>query len=166
MRFINMLAFACGAVALATGPVSPAADRSAPEASLFELEHAALQAEGIGGRDTQAISSDVEKRGIGLKVDNILFAIGERDRQIKLMGVTVLFVSTYRWVKQGTRNVYQRTKKMQFINETGKPAIIKAIANGVEFFSQRMGVSALRTEDQPLNADTFTLVVTSIDDEL
>ncbi|KAG6116254.1 hypothetical protein E4U13_002010 [Claviceps humidiphila] len=167
MRLLTTLALASGALALATGPVQPPADQQTVEGdALLNPDNAVLVTE-ITPRDETVSSSEVDKRMTGTQA-TVRMPRGPNDpTTVTIAGITITFIMAHRWVQRQSKNVAEfYVKHVLFANRNPARMAVQAIANGLTFFNMRMAQNVQSSDDPPMGADTFKLVVSAVSDEL
>ncbi|KAG6275372.1 hypothetical protein E4U47_000946 [Claviceps purpurea] len=156
MRVLIALGFACGALAVAIGPVQSSKDnRTVNGEGSPNLKNAVATHE-ITHQDEELSSSKLNKRvGRGVQLNDIQLP----------PGVTVSFIMASRYVRaQGTNILQYYVKNMSFHNQNAQRVAVQAIANGINFFSYRLGDQGIRAGTPPDGAATFMLVIEPVPD--
>ncbi|KAG6092573.1 hypothetical protein E4U14_000592 [Claviceps sp. LM454 group G7] len=166
MRLLTALAFASGALALATGPVQhPAVQQDVQGDASFNPEDAALAAPEIAPRDETVSSSELQKR-VGVEQTIDLPVVGN-PQSIVVAGVVVTFIMAKRMVERGgARFAEFFVDKIMFKSQNPGFTAVQAIANGIEFFSRHVVKGFEATGEVPTGADTFKMIVAPTNDEL
>ncbi|KAG6007677.1 hypothetical protein E4U21_005637 [Claviceps maximensis] len=169
MRLLSVLAFACGALSLATGSVEPRAEQPAVKDTVQHgVENAALAAPEIAKPGQEEASSDLAKRVIGgAGLTGIPFPVVGNPVPMVVLGVTVTFVMGSRWVREGSRNVVKYfVKSVGIGNGSGKRIYVQAVASGTRFLARSISATSRIYDDPPEGATTFDLYVDGLQDEL
>ncbi|KAG6231887.1 hypothetical protein E4U26_006263 [Claviceps purpurea] len=156
MRILIALGFACGALAVAIGPVQYSKDnRTVNGEGSPNLKNAVATHE-FTHQDEELSSSKMNKRvGRGVQLNDIQLP----------PGVTVSFIMASRYVRaQGTNILQYYVKNMSFHNQNAQRVAVQAIANGINFFSYRLGDQGIRAGTPPDGAATFMLVIEPVAD--
>ncbi|KAG5983258.1 hypothetical protein E4U55_000401 [Claviceps digitariae] len=171
MRLLNILALACGALAMVTPEVEPrnlVAIREDTEIC------PSLKNRGMDERDEDALShldKRVQASGL-LKIP--IPAGGPTDITQKLIGLTVTFVMASRWVQQGKRNVLQYyVRALRFANLNNGKVWLQAVAaqctrvlTDSEIIKRVLSSLEVDTADVPEGVQSFNLYVDNYSDEL
>ncbi|KAG5951278.1 hypothetical protein E4U58_001213 [Claviceps cyperi] len=165
MRFLTLLTFACGALALATGPVHrPTNQQAVDGGASLSLENAALAAHEITRRDEEA-SRSVEKRGTVL--NGLKFPTPSAPLDIVFAGLKIIYTMAGTWVKVNSNWVYQyHVETMKVINEQGERLAVQLIAAGHTFINAHLSQSQEAAGSPPAGAETFALVINDLHNEL
>ncbi|KAG6064468.1 hypothetical protein E4U32_000215 [Claviceps aff. humidiphila group G2b] len=164
MRLLTILTSACGALALATGPVHRPTDQQAVDSSApLSLEHAALEVHDFTRRDEKALS--VGKRNTilnGLKLPTTA-----SPASVALMGVKIIYNMAGHFVKEGSRYLYHYyVESMQVINELEERMVVEITAAGQTVIDAHLSQSQSATGTVPAGAQTFALVLRELNNEL
>ncbi|KAG5983257.1 hypothetical protein E4U55_000400 [Claviceps digitariae] len=171
MRLLNVLAFACGVLAL-TGPI----DRNPARPPVLHT----------GPRDVEKrdkpVANHLMKRdphASELVLRRIPFPTpGPLNKEMILLGLSITFIMGARWIRERGRNVQQYfIQKVMVRNKTPRLLIIQAAVDqgieilnrGARFFGSRMTPDYVRTVDfEPgPEAQTWTLATSPLtQDEL
>ncbi|KAG6066602.1 hypothetical protein E4U32_005665 [Claviceps aff. humidiphila group G2b] len=160
MRLLTTLAFASGALALATGPVQHPADQRTVEGdALLNAENAVLVTPEITSRDETVPSSELEKRMGGTQA-TIRLPTEPSPASIVIAGVTVSFIMTYRWVERQGMNAKQYyVEYVKFHNRNRERKLVQAVANGAFIQDRLMESGFSQTRDAPQGITNFVLTV-------
>ncbi|KAG6165125.1 hypothetical protein E4U24_002528 [Claviceps purpurea] len=166
MRILIALGFACGALAVAIGPVQSSKDnRTVNGEGSPNLKNAVATHE-FTHQDEELSSSKLNKRvGRGVQLNDIQLPRRPNPEPVILAGVTVSFIMASRYVRaQGTNILQYYVKNMSFHNQNAQRVAVQAIANGINFFSYRLGDQGIRAGTPPDGAATFMLVIEPVAD--
>ncbi|KAG6054095.1 hypothetical protein E4U17_004069 [Claviceps sp. LM77 group G4] len=166
MRLLTALAFASGALALATGPVQHSAGQQEVQGDAsFNPEDAALAVPEIAPRDDTVSSSELQKRA-GYEETVQLPVVGN-PRSITIAGVVITFIMAKRMVQRGGAEFAEFfVDKIKFKSQNPGFTAVQAIANGVSFFSRHVVKGYESTGEVPTGAEAFKLIVAPTNDEL
>ncbi|KAG5994481.1 hypothetical protein E4U52_001103 [Claviceps spartinae] len=167
MRLLTILTSACGALALATGPVHRPTDQQAVDGSAsLSLEHAALEpleVHDFTRRDEKALS--VGKRNTilnGLKLPTTA-----SPASVVLFGVKIIYNMAGHFVKEGKEYIYHYfVQSMQVINELEERMAVEITAAGQTIIDAHLSQSQSATGTVPAGAQTFALVLRDLNNEL
>ncbi|KAG6116904.1 hypothetical protein E4U14_008278 [Claviceps sp. LM454 group G7] len=173
MRLLTTLAFVSAALALVTGPPvqRPSDQQTVQGDTLLYPENAVLETDSgrrITSRDETVSSSEVEKRMPGTQATvRMPKEPGPGSTPITIAGITITFVMAKRWIQRNGEEVLENfVKHVLFTNRNPARMAVEAVANGITFFSMHMAQNVQSTDDLPIGADSFKLVVQPLGDEL
>ncbi|KAG5974708.1 hypothetical protein E4U13_000492 [Claviceps humidiphila] len=167
MRLLTLLSLACGALALATGPVQPLTDSLAVHGGeSLNLKDAAVAQE-ITRRDEEVSSSELDKRE-GFLLKDLWLPDEPNPANVVFAGVTISFIMATRYVmRQGRRVKQWYTESMHFQNNGPNRVAVQAMALGEKFFYSRLGEDGGDASGNPNpRASTYSLSITPVNDEL
>ncbi|KAG6109314.1 hypothetical protein E4U14_003276 [Claviceps sp. LM454 group G7] len=168
MRIFIALGFACGALAVAIGPVeSSKSSLTVDDKESTDLINAVTTHE-ITHQDEELSSSKLNKRvGRGIVINDLQIPRRPNPEPVILAGVTVSFIMASRYVRvQGTNILQYYVKNMSFRNQNAQRMAVEAIANGINFFSYHLSEQGVRVGKPPDGAETFKLSIEPVDSEL
>ncbi|KAG6293955.1 hypothetical protein E4U09_002801 [Claviceps aff. purpurea] len=159
MRLLTLLPFACGALALATGPVRLPADHN--------LENAVLADHGITRRDEEA-SQPLEKRMNGITLRDIALPTESSPAAMIFAGVKITFTMALHWVKLVTGEwVWEHyVKSMHVANEINRLLSVQIVAAGNTLLAAHMSALAESTVNPPERAGFFDVFIEEVHTEL
>ncbi|KAG6095640.1 hypothetical protein E4U30_002163, partial [Claviceps sp. LM220 group G6] len=92
---------------------------------------------------------------------------GPGSTPITIAGITITFIMAKRWIQRNGEEVLENfIKHVLFTNRNPARMAVEAVANGITFFSMHMAQNVQSTDDLPIGADYFKLVVQPLGDEL
>ncbi|KAG5993624.1 hypothetical protein E4U52_001798 [Claviceps spartinae] len=168
MRILIALGFACGALAVAIGPVqSSKSSLTVDGKESTDLINAVTTHE-ITHQDEELSSSKLNKRvGRGIVINDLQIPRRPNPEPVILAGVTVSFIMASRYVRvKGTNILQYYVKNMSFHNQNAQRMAVQAIANGINFFSYHLSEQGIRVGNPPDGAQTFKLSIEPVDSEL
>ncbi|KAG5931354.1 hypothetical protein E4U59_000401 [Claviceps monticola] len=168
MRLLTLLTFACGALALATGPVHRPADQQAVDGDAsLHLEKAVLADQEITRHDEEA-SQSLEQRANGISLRGIKFPTTGSPKAMFIAGVKITFTMALHWVKtEGGKWVYEYyVKSMKVANEVNRRLSVEMVAVGGAFLDAHLNQMGERTVTPPAGAETFGLYISELHGEL
>ncbi|KAG6054235.1 hypothetical protein E4U32_007065 [Claviceps aff. humidiphila group G2b] len=166
MRLLTVLSLACGALALATGPVQPLTDSFTVDGGgSLNLKDAAVAQE-ITRRDEEVSSSKLDKR-TGFLMENLILPNEANPQNVVYAGITISFIMATRYVMRQGRRVQQwYTESMYFQNNGAQRMAVQAVALGEKFFYSRLDSDGAASGNPDPKASTFSLSITPVNDEL
>ncbi|KAG5945052.1 hypothetical protein E4U60_005525 [Claviceps pazoutovae] len=168
MRLLTLLPFACGALALATGPVRLPADQRAVDGdATVHLEDAVPANPVITRRDEEA-SQSLEKRMNGITLRDLALPTESSPAAMIFAGVKITFTMALHWVKMVTgEGVYEYyVKSMHVVNEVNRLLSVQIVAAGKTLLSAHMSALAESTVSPPERAGFFSVFVEEVHTEL
>ncbi|KAG6023338.1 hypothetical protein E4U40_004039 [Claviceps sp. LM458 group G5] len=168
MRLLTALGFACGALAVATGPVQSSKDSLTVDGERLPDPKNDVTTHEISHQDEELSSSNLKKLvGRGSVLNDIQLPRRPNPEPVILAGVTVSFIMASRYVRvQGTNLLQYYVKNMSFHNQNAQRVAVEAIASGVNFFSYHLSDGGIRAGNPPDGAETFKLIVEPVNSEL
>ncbi|KAG6023348.1 hypothetical protein E4U19_004442 [Claviceps sp. Clav32 group G5] len=165
MRLLTLLTSACGALALATGPVHRPTDQQAVDGGAsLSLENSALAAHEITRRDEKA-SLSVDKRNTifnGLKLPTVA-----SPQSVVVYGIKIIYTMVGNWVKVNREYIYQYTvQSIKVINELEERMAVSLVSAGQTFIEAHLSQAQESTGSPPSGAETFALIIRDLHDEL
>ncbi|KAG5951158.1 hypothetical protein E4U58_001296 [Claviceps cyperi] len=167
MRLLTALSLACGALALATGPVQSLTDSLTVDDgdSPINLQNAAVVQE-ITRRDEKVSSSELEKRE-GFYLQDLWLPDEPYPKNVIYAGVTISFIMGVRYVmQQGKRIKQYYTQTMHFQYDGKQRVAVQAMAAGQKFFYSHLNNLESGSANPDPKASTYSLAITPIKDEL
>ncbi|KAG6027852.1 hypothetical protein E4U19_001783 [Claviceps sp. Clav32 group G5] len=167
MRLLNLLIFASGALALATGPVHrPAKQQAVDGDASLNLGNAVLVDHEITQRDEEA-SQSLEKRG-GISLDGIKLPRVATPTAMLVAGVKITFTMALKWVKQeGGEWLYQyAVESMKVANELNQRLSVEIVSAGQMVLNAHLNALGESTATPPEGATTFGLYINELHSEL
>ncbi|KAG6163053.1 hypothetical protein E4U11_002170 [Claviceps purpurea] len=168
MRLLTLLTFACGALALATGPVHRPADQQAVDGDAsLNLEKAVLADQEITGHDEEA-SQSLEKRMNGIAVNGVAFPRTAAPKSMLVAGVKITFTMALHWIKtESGKWVYEYyVQSLKVANEINRRLSVEMTSVGGTFLNAHLNQLGERTATPPENAETFGLFINELHTEL
>ncbi|KAG5956689.1 hypothetical protein E4U56_006435 [Claviceps arundinis] len=167
MRLLTLLPFACGALALATGPVRRPADQQAVDGdATVSLQNAVLADHEITQRDEKA-SQSLEKR-TGFSLKEIALPTESSPAAMVFAGIKITFTMALHWVKLvGGEWVYEPyVQAMHVVNEVNERLAVQIVAAGQTLLDTHMSALAEATANPQENAGFFDLFISEVNNEL
>ncbi|KAG5956690.1 hypothetical protein E4U56_006436 [Claviceps arundinis] len=168
MRLLTLLPFACGALALATGPVRRPADQQAVDGDAsLNLEKAVLSDHEVTRRDEEALQS-LEKRVLGITMPNIILPKTAAPAAMVFDGLKITFTMALHWVQKESGDwVYEHyVESMQLLNQLNRRIAVEIVAAGQKLLDAHLSSLAESTVNTPEGTGTFDLFISEIDTEL
>ncbi|KAG6069235.1 hypothetical protein E4U32_002370 [Claviceps aff. humidiphila group G2b] len=168
MRIRIALGFACGALAVAIGPVQSSESSLTVDGKESTDLISAVTTHEITHQDEELSSSKLNKRvGRGIVINDLQIPRRPNPEPVILAGVTVSFIMASRYVRvQGTNILQYYVKNMSFHNQNAQRVAVEAIASGINFFSYHLSDQGIRVGKPPDGAETFKLSIEPLDSEL
>ncbi|KAG6046624.1 hypothetical protein E4U39_001174 [Claviceps sp. Clav50 group G5] len=166
MRLLTALSLACGALALATGPVQPLTDSlTVSGGKSLNLRNAAVAQE-ITRRDEEVSSSELEKRE-GFLLKDLWLPNEPNPQNVVFAGVTISFIMATRFVmRQGRRVKQWYTESMHFQYHGDRRVAVQAMAAGEKFFYSHLSNEGGASGNPDPQASTYSLAIDVVNDEL
>ncbi|KAG5928043.1 hypothetical protein E4U60_007879 [Claviceps pazoutovae] len=168
MRLLTLLTFACGALALATGPVHRPADQQAVDGDApLNLEKAVLADQEIPRHDEEA-SQSLEQRANGIAVDGLRFPKTATPGAMIIAGVKITFTMAFHWIKtEGGKRVFEYyVESLKVVNEVNRRLSVEMTSAGKMILNAHMNQLGETTATPPENAETFGLFISELHGEL
>ncbi|KAG5957892.1 hypothetical protein E4U56_005933 [Claviceps arundinis] len=166
MRFLTALSLACGALALATGPVQPLTDSFTVDGGeSLNLKDAAVAQE-INRRNEEVSPSELDKRE-GFLMKDLWLPDEANPANVVFAGVTISFIMASRYVMSRGRRVLQwYTQSMNFQYNGPQRVAVQALALGEKFFYSHLSDQGSASGNPNPDASTYSLSITPVNDEL
>ncbi|KAG6124681.1 hypothetical protein E4U35_004405 [Claviceps purpurea] len=166
MRLLTLLPFACGALALATGPVRlPADQRAVDGGATVNLEDAVL-ADHESTRQDEEASQSLEKRMNGITMPGIVLPKTSAPAALLFNGLKITFSMGIHWVKsQAGEWVYEHyVQSMHLLNELNRRISVQIIAAGQTLLAKHMNQLGEGDATLPEGTQTFDLYINELHD--
>ncbi|KAG6046382.1 hypothetical protein E4U17_007907 [Claviceps sp. LM77 group G4] len=165
MRLLTLLISACGALALATGPVHRPTDQQAvDDGASLSLENSALASHEITRRDEKAPLSVHKRNSIfnGIKLPTIA-----SPQSFAVYGIKIVYTMVGNWVKVNRDYIYQYTvESIKVINELEERMSVSLVSAGHTFIDAHLSQAQEATGNPPSGAETFALIIRDLHGEL